>query len=78
MNKCRLCGCSDSSPCFTDDKGARHTLESLAAFSDENLEEIDLVPCSWIEWNLCSACVESPTPPPLLWDAHGRPLRGAP
>lgn len=77
MKKCRVCGCTDNSPCFTDVHGERHTLESLAAFSDEVLGSVELTPCCWIELNLCSACVQ-PGTAPLLFGPDGKPLRGAP
>ncbi len=78
MNICRQCACTDNSPCLVDEKGQSHTLDSLAALSDEQLEDAPLTPCHWVEFNLCSACLQPPAPPPLLYDFAGRPLRGAP
>lgn len=75
---CRVCDCTEEQACFVLE-GRRLT--------DAQLEEFELtgawpsapiVPCTWIEPDLCSACVEEPVPPPLLYDAHGRALRGAP
>lgn len=78
MNVCRQCGCTESSPCFIDEKGQSHTLEGLGVFSDAELEDMPLTLCHWVEFNLCSGCVERPAPAPLLYGADGRPLRGAP
>ena len=50
--------------------------EDLAELHDRGVE-YQLTPCTWIEPDLCSACV-TPAPPPLLYDAYGHPLRGAP
>lgn len=73
---CRSCGCTDNEPCMSD--GARvYRFEELEQFSDEQLQEMPLGPCSWIEPDLCSMCVETPAPA-LLVDQFGNPLRGAP
>jgi hypothetical protein len=69
---CRVCGCTQKEGCIIDAGG--QVVE---------IDEADTLPpgstiCSWVEPDLCSACVESPAPPPLLVDLHGRPLRGAP
>jgi hypothetical protein len=73
---CRICGCTDSTPCSLEieqiDGGAVVT------------------PCWWLEDGLCSGCggleeVEVPDddddqeeiaaePPPLLYDAFNRPI----
>jgi hypothetical protein len=53
-----------------------HTFESLAAFSDEELDTADLTPCHWVEFNLCSACVQKPTPAPILFGARWPSLAG--
>lgn len=72
--ECRVCGCTEDQACFVLD-GKRLSDEEL-----EDLEREDLfegVLCSWIEPDLCSACVVEAAPP-LLVDAQGKPLRGAP
>jgi hypothetical protein len=76
---CRVCGCSENSPCFTDPDGQVHTSAFVEEhFTDGDLELLGLVPCSWIESDLCSACIATPAPP-LLFDAYGHPvMRGAP
>jgi hypothetical protein len=69
---CRMCGCTHDQGCVVDPDG--------------NVVELDagetLPPgysiCTWIEPDLCSACVQPPAPAPLLYDAYGNPLRGAP
>ncbi len=79
MNVCRQCLCTDNSPCFTAaETGKVYAFEELGIFSDQQLDDMPLIPCHWIEFNLCSACVERPAPAPLLYGADGRPLRGAP
>jgi hypothetical protein len=54
-----------------------YPFRELEAFSDEQLQGMDLTPCHWIEPDLCSACV-TPSAPPLLFDRDHNPLRGAP
>jgi hypothetical protein len=82
--KCRKCGCTDEQPCLIDHAGNRGPSEGLTfaddeTVSDEDLEKLQLTPCSWIEADLCSACVEAPSPAALLYGPDGEPLhRGAP
>lgn len=73
---CRNCGCTDEEPCFSDGTKV-YRFRELEPFSDEQLQAMPLGPCSWIEPDLCSMCVDAPAPA-LLVDANGRPLRGAP
>jgi hypothetical protein len=70
---CRVCGCSENQPCGPS--GRLHSWEELEQLDDAGAA---VQCCSWIEYDLCSACVEEPAPPPLLHDAHGNPLRGTP
>lgn len=72
---CRVCGCTDGEACLVDDAGVRFVDDG--AKSDVELEQLELTPCSWIEFDLCSACVQGPAPA-LLVDQYGKPLRGAP
>jgi hypothetical protein len=74
---CRKCGCTENDPCVLDGQGVPFTKAELEEMSDEDLEEQTGDTCYWVESDLCSACVEHP-PPPLLYDAQGRPLRGSP
>jgi len=77
--ECRVCGCTEDQACVFF-KGKRLSDVELYVLS----RKIDIVAhpdssaCTWIEPDLCSGCVEEPAPPPLLYDAEGRPLRGAP
>jgi len=76
---CRACGCTQNDPCvLKPDTGEKYSAEFLEGLDDDGLDELDATVCSWVESDLCSACVESPAPAPLLFDALGRPLRGAP
>lgn len=70
---CRVCGCTDGNACVFDSTG------NLVDVADgtSTLQDGCWV-CSWIEPDLCSGCVAAPPPAPLLYDANGRPLRGAP
>lgn len=68
---CRVCGCTQENGCIVVDGQV------------VEVDEADTLPpgstiCSWVEPDLCSACVASPAPPPLLTDQYGRPLRGTP
>lgn len=68
---CRVCGCTQEAGCIILDGDVIE------------VDQADTLPpgstiCSWVEPDLCSACVESPAPPPLLTDEYGRPLRGTP
>jgi len=74
---CRQCGCTAEEPCFSAPDGTVYRFRELEQFSDEALQVMLLVPCSWIEHDLCSACIATPAAP-LLYDAYGNPLRGAP
>jgi hypothetical protein len=74
---CRVCGCSNNAPCFTGLVGVTYSTRQIEQLADEQLEAMELVPCSWVEPDLCSCCVVNP-PPPLLFDAAGVPLRGSP
>lgn len=75
---CRACGCTDEVACCVRD-GRRLRDEDLAELHTAGVDLATVaVPCTWIEPDLCSACVEMPAPPPLLYDAYGAPLRGAP
>jgi hypothetical protein len=82
--RCRKCGCTDETPCLIDCSGNRgpgkgKTFADDEEISDEELEQLQLTPCGWIEADLCSACVEAPAPAPLLFGPDGEPLtRGAP
>ncbi len=67
---CRVCGCTQEAGCVVDPAG------NVVAVVGDTLP-IGCSVCTWVEPDLCSACVEGP-PPPLLYDAHGHPLRGAP
>lgn len=69
---CRACGCTDLAACVLDELGR------LVDVYDGGTLPPGWTVCSWIEPDLCSNCVEAPAPPPLLYDAQGRPLRGAP
>jgi hypothetical protein len=77
MNTCKVCGCTDNQPCFMNADGKRLQTTELEAMPDEQLERLDLVPCYWIQPDLCSGCVVEP-PAPMLFDAFDRPLRGTP
>jgi hypothetical protein len=72
-----VCGCTDLLPCIYDSR----TGELVdVADPDRPLftpEDRYLVPCCWVEPDLCSACVAG-RPPPLLFGPDGKPLRGAP
>lgn len=58
---CRVCGCTDGSPCMW--------VEDLGGGAGEQKM------CSWVEPGLCSECAPpDETPTPLLFDAHGAPL----
>jgi hypothetical protein len=72
---CRVCDCSDFEPCLLDDDGVRFIDDDTR--TDDEIERLELTPCSWIEFDLCSACVQGPAPA-LLVDQYGNPLRGAP
>jgi hypothetical protein len=72
---CKVCGCSELQPCLVDDAGARFVDDGTR--TDAELEQLEVTPCSWIEFDLCSACVQGPAPA-LLVDQYGNPLRGAP
>lgn len=56
---CRACGCTEDDPCI------------VAAEHDELGGADELVGCHWIEFDLCSACVEHQKPPPLLYGPRG-------
>jgi hypothetical protein len=68
---CRVCGCTEDAACIVDAAGELVDVDGL-----DTLPE-GCSPCTWVEADLCSACVEG-HPAPLLYDAAGRPLRGAP
>jgi len=63
---CRVCGCTDSRPCVVN---AGELVD--VADGSETLQDGDTV-CSWIEPDLCSACVKD-NAPPLSTDAKGAP-----
>mgnify|MGYP001187622652 CR=1 FL=1 len=63
---CRVCGCTDARPCIL----LEGELVDVAD-GNETLPEGHTV-CSWIEPDLCSACVEDPAPA-LTSDAKGSP-----
>jgi hypothetical protein len=73
---CRVCRCTDEAACCVRN-GERLTGAELQALHAAGVDLATVgAPCTWIEPDLCSACV---TPaPPLLFDAYGAPLRGAP
>lgn len=77
--KCRRCGCTDDAACLVDIR----TGDVLIRLNEDQRIDFDAAgdanvePCYWVEDDLCSACMVSP-PPPLLYGADGRPLRGAP
>jgi hypothetical protein len=78
--ECRICGCTSRRACIVVN-GARLGDEELERWSTiVTYEQLDALasPCTWIEPDLCSACVEQPPPPPLLYDVAGNPLRAAP
>jgi hypothetical protein len=84
---CRVCGCSDANACIIDlPTGDVLTDETLGLLTSQHpYSELmtRLAACYWIEPDLCSACVpiqssNAAEAPPLLYDAEGRPLRGAP
>ena len=70
---CRVCGCTEFLPCILD---AQRKLIDVVEADTFTLPDGATV-CSWIEPDLCSGCVEA-SAPPLLYDAQGNPLRGAP
>jgi hypothetical protein len=76
--ECRSCGCTDNAPCVIDE--ATGALVDVAD-DDDAISRIvfggNITVCHWIEVGLCSGCVRDAAPP-LLYDAHGNPLRGAP
>jgi len=74
---CRVCGCSDSTPCFSRPDGKVYRHREIDQLTDQQLDVVDMAPCAWIEPDLCSACV-TPAVAPMLVDGHGNPLRGAP
>lgn len=78
--ECRVCGCTERRTCIVVN-GARLSHEELERWStivtDDQLYALSSF-CTWIELDLCSACVEQPPPPPLLYDVAGNPLRAAP
>lgn len=60
---CRVCGCTDSTPC-------------MLAFQQEGGASVE-TPCWWEEADLCSGCKaagEQQPESPLLYDAWGRPI----
>jgi hypothetical protein len=69
---CRRCGCTEDAGCVVDGHG------NVIDVADGDTLPDGASVCSWVERDLCSACVEAPPPAPLLFDAAGRPLRGAP
>lgn len=69
---CRVCGCTDSRPCVLDPEG-----EPVAIDDGALTLPLGHSLCSWIEPDLCSGCVADQAPA-LLYDADGKPLRGAP
>lgn len=71
---CRSCGCTEDSPCLLDREG---TVIDEGREELVELEQLVAGACSWLEPDLCSACVEDAAPA-LLVDVAGRPLRGAP
>jgi len=71
--RCRICGCTDLAPCVYDPS----TGQLLDVLEDGEPQPEGFTVCSWIEVDLCSACVRDPAAP-LLYDAYGNPLRGAP
>jgi hypothetical protein len=79
---CRACGCTDENACLVDvrtgDVVKHLNADQQIDFDAGADENVNVEPCYWVEHDLCSACVQSPAPPPLLVDLHGRPLRGAP
>lgn len=80
---CRGCSCTNDRPCtlFAGSTGPRRLSEHEivdAQITDVQLQAFTF-PCCWIEPDLCSACLEPPAPPPLLYGPFGEPLlRGAP
>jgi hypothetical protein len=80
--ECRVCGCTEEQACafFEGRRLTDRDLEQLEVSDPlaRELAKLAITTCSWVEADLCSGCVEEPAPPPLLFDAHGQPLRGAP
>jgi hypothetical protein len=70
---CRVCKCTDSRPCVLDADG------NIVDVADDPNQTVPmgLTTCAWVEPDLCSGCVADRTPA-LLYDADGKPLRGAP
>jgi hypothetical protein len=73
VRRCRSCGCSDLAPCVFNPS----TGQLVDVLEDGETSPDGFTVCSWIEIDLCSACVQGHAAP-LLFDAHGNPLRGAP
>lgn len=79
---CRSCGCTEQQACLITDEldgPRRWSQEDIDSLDAQGVAQLGRVAhnCSWIEPDLCSACVKDAAPP-LLTDANGRPLRGAP
>lgn len=81
MSACRECGCTDDNACLVDvrtgDVVDRLDADQQIDFDAGADAKVNVEPCYWVEPDLCSACVVDKAPP-LLVDARGRPLRGAP
>jgi hypothetical protein len=80
LSSCRKCSCTDDNACLVDTRTG-DVVDHLDAdqqidFDAGADENVSVEPCYWVEADLCSACVEAPTP--LLVDQHDNPLRGAP
>lgn len=69
---CRVCGCTQNAACVLDQAGR------IVDVADGQTLPDGATVCSWIEPDLCSGCVDAPAPPPLLFGADGKPLRGTP
>jgi hypothetical protein len=79
MNRCRECACTDDRPCWVGDF-AIFRGGDFDRLTEQQLENMDLRPCGWVELGeagLCTGCVQQPAAP-LMFDGDGKPLRGAP
>jgi hypothetical protein len=70
---CRVCKCTDARPCVLDAEN------NVVAISEDDHDTLPMghTLCSWVEPDLCSGCIADRTPA-LMYDADGKPLRGAP
>lgn len=74
---CRICGCTDEAGCVVDEHGDLVDVTGPDGVIGDGTLPDGYTVCSWVEPDLCSACVVGRVPA-LLVDGQGKPLRGAP